>query len=107
MDNSLRSLLLELERFGTENDARASQRSEKMLNIAPETGELLALLIQAVKARRILEIGTSNGYSTLWLADAARTLSGRVVTVEVSAAKAELARQNIERAGLSPWVRQE
>ena len=64
MDDSLQSLLRELERFGAENDARASQRSEKMLNITPETGQLLAILAQGSKARRVLEIGTSNGYST-------------------------------------------
>src|SRR5262249_52089117 len=107
MDDTLRSLLRELECFGRENDARASQRSDKMLNITPETGELLAILIQATRARRVLEIGTSNGYSTLWLSDAVKALSGQVVTLEVNPAKAELARQNLERAGLSPWVRQE
>lgn len=107
MGDTLRALLRELERFGVENDARAGGRDEKMLNITPETGELLALLVRAVKARRVLEIGTSNGYSTLWLADAARAVSGTVVTVEVSAAKAELARRNFERAELAEWVRQE
>jgi predicted O-methyltransferase YrrM len=104
MDDALRSLLRELERFGAENDARASERRDKMLNITPETGELLAILVQAMKARRILEIGTSNGYSTLWLAEAARRIDGFVVTVEVSTAKAEMARDNIDRAGLSPWI---
>jgi predicted O-methyltransferase YrrM len=107
MDDTLRPLLRELERFGADNDARASQRHEKMLNITPQTGEFLALLVQAAKARRVLEIGTSNGYSTLWLAEAVKAISGNVVTVEVSAAKAEMARQNLERSGLSPWVRQE
>lgn len=107
MDDTLRSLLRELERFGADNDARASQRHEKMLNITPETGEFLAVLVQGTKARRVLEVGTSNGYSTLWLADAAKAVAGSVVTVEVSAARADMARHNIERAGLSPWVRQE
>lgn len=106
MDETLRSLLRELEDFGAANDARAGARHEKMLNITPETGELLALLVQSAKARRVLEIGTSNGYSTLWLAEAVSAISGGVVTVEVSAAKAELARRNLERSGLSPWVRQ-
>ena len=107
MDDSLQSLLRELERFGAENDARVSQRSEKMLNITPDTGELLAILAQGIKARRVLEIGTSNGYSTIWLADAMKAVSGMVVTVEVSAAKAEMARQNVKRAGLAQWVQQE
>ena len=91
MDDTLRSLLRELERFGAENDARANQRHDKMLNITPETGELLAILVQGMKARRVLEIGTSNGYSTLWLADAIRASAGSVVTVEVSVAKAQMA----------------
>jgi predicted O-methyltransferase YrrM len=107
MDDSLRSLLRELERFGAENDAGARQRSEKMLNITPDTGELLAILAQGIKARRVLEIGTSNGYSTIWLADAMKAVSGIVVTVDDSAAKAEMARQNLTRAGLARWVRLE
>jgi predicted O-methyltransferase YrrM len=107
MNDAVRSLLQELERFGRENDARATERREKMLNITPETGELLSLLVRATKARRVLEIGTSNGYSTLWLADAVQPLAGSVVTVEVAAAKVALAQKNFERAGLSRWIRQE
>jgi predicted O-methyltransferase YrrM len=104
MDCELRSLLRQLEDFAGENDARVSDRRQMMLNITPETGELLAILVQATKARRVLEIGTSNGYSTLWLADAVRAIGGSVVTIEVSEAKADMARQNLECVGLSHWV---
>ena len=76
MDDSLRSLLRELESFGSTNDVRATARHEMMLNITPETGEFLAILIQSARARRVLEIGTSNGYSTLWLADAVKAIAG-------------------------------
>jgi predicted O-methyltransferase YrrM len=107
MDESLQSFLRELERFGAENDSRANERSDKMLNITRETGELIAILAMGIQARRVLEIGTSNGYSTLWLADAMRAVSGLVVTVELSSAKAEMARQNFQRAGLTQWIRQE
>jgi len=107
MDEPLRNLLQELERFGREHDAQAATRHDKMRNVAPQTGELLAILVLATKAKRVLEIGTSNGYSTLWLADAARAVGGLVVTVEVFAPRAEMARQNLARAGLSSWVRQE
>ncbi len=75
MDNALRSLLQELHQLGEEHDPRTVERWQKMLNITPETGELLAILVLSSNAMRVLEIGTSNGYSTLWLADAARKSS--------------------------------
>ncbi|MFZ5824757.1 MAG: O-methyltransferase [Bacillota bacterium] len=104
MDERLKALLHELYRAGEANDARVTDRSGKMLNITPETGEFLSLMIQAVKARSILEVGTSNGYSTLWLADAARYTGGHVTTLELSPEKAELARANFERAGLADRI---
>src|SRR5687767_6385756 len=99
MDQTLRALLHELHQFGVDNDAIPRPRHEKMLNISPDTGELLAILVRATKSRSILEIGTSNGYSTLWLAQAVEPLVGSVVTIESSAAKAELARRNFDRSG--------
>ncbi|MBW8883268.1 MAG: class I SAM-dependent methyltransferase [Planctomycetia bacterium] len=107
MVDALRSVLRELEEFGASNDAGTKERQEKMLNVTPDTGELLAILVRATRARRVLEIGTSNGYSTLWLAEAVQAISGNVVTVEISAAKTEMARRNLERAGLAALVRQE
>ncbi len=62
---ALRALLDELAELGRENDARETERSRRLLNIAPDTGGLLAILVRATGARRILEIGTSNGYSTI------------------------------------------
>lgn len=107
MDDSLRSLLRELEHFGQQNDARETERPRKMLNITPDTGEFLAILVLATRAKRVLEIGTSNGYSTLWLADAIRALSGRLITIDANPMKVEMARKNFERSGLTPWIRQE
>lgn len=105
MNDALHLILRELERFGAENDARVSQRQEKMLNITRETGELLSILIGGAKSKHVLEVGTSNGYSTLWLANAVKAISGSVVTLEMSEAKAAMARQNFERSGLSSWIR--
>jgi len=104
LPDKLGTLFRELERFGDENDARASSRSHKMLNITPDTGEFLRLLVRALKARRVLEIGTSNGYSTLWLACAVQPISGSVTTLEKSPFKAEMARANFTRAEMQPWI---
>ena len=103
---SLVSLLAELEAFGAANDAAHQDRPRRMLNITRDTGELLAVLVRALGARRVLEIGTSNGYSTLWLASAARAIGGRVTTVELSEYKAQLAAANFARAGLATCIEQ-
>ena len=73
-----------LRRFDGERmgPATITDRPCRMLNITRDTGEFLAVLVQAMSARRVLEIGTSNGYSTLWLAEVARTIGGAVSTVE-------------------------
>lgn len=106
MDESLESLKAELERFGEANDAAARERARRMLNITRDTGEFLAVLVRATAARRVLEIGTSNGYSTLWLAEAARAVGGRVTTVEFAEYKIGLAAANFARAGLAPHITQ-
>lgn len=105
MDGSLESLKAELESFGKANDAIQTDRARRMLNITRDTGELLSFLVRAVRARRILEIGTSNGYSTLWLAEAARDIGGRVTTVERSEDKIRLAAETFARSGLSSFIR--
>lgn len=98
-------MLAELERFGEENDAATNERSRRMLNITRDTGKFLAVLVRATAARRVLELGTSNGYSTLWLAAAARESGGSVTTVEFTEAKIGLASENFARSGLSPFIK--
>lgn len=104
MTPELDNFLRELEQFGRDNDASASSRQQKMLNITRDTGEFLQWQIRALKARRILEIGTSNGYSTIWLALATQALKGRITSLDILPRKHELARANLERAKLSQWV---
>ena len=104
MTNSLDRLLDELEQFGQANDGSTTERPRRMLNITRDTGEFLAVLVRATVARRVLEIGTSNGYSTLWLASAARAIGGAVVTIELSEYKAALAAANFARSGLAPYM---
>jgi predicted O-methyltransferase YrrM len=102
----MRQLLSELEAFGANNDRVKTGRPQRMLNITRETGELLAVLVKCTKAKRILEIGTSNGYSTLWLTEAARSIQGVVTTVECSDYKIGLATQNFQRANLVDIITQ-
>ena len=104
MTESLQVLLSELERFGEANDSDTSERSRRMLNITRDTGEFLSVIVRAMSARSVLEIGTSNGYSTLWLASAARRTGGAVTTVEISEDKVALAQQNFSRAGLVAFI---
>ena len=106
MADPLENLLAELEQFGKDNDGSTVERPRKMLNITRDTGEFLAVLVRATLARRVLEIGTSNGYSTLWLASAARAIGGSVTTVEKSQYKIGLATTNFARSGLASYISQ-
>jgi len=80
------------------SDARAA--GLPMINVAPNQGKLLAMLAELVGARRILEIGTLAGYSAIWMARALPP-DGQLVTLEYEPKHAEVARRNIERAGLA------
>lgn len=104
MEEPLRELLIELEKFGLSNDSAIAERPRRMLNITRDTGEFLSVLVQAANARRVLEIGTSNGYSTLWLARAAQAIGGHVSTIEISDFKLSLATRNFERSGLGQYI---
>jgi predicted O-methyltransferase YrrM len=73
------------------------------INVAPNQGKLLQLLAQMIGARRVLEVGTLGGYSTIWLARALPA-DGRLITLEHSPLHAEVARRNIARAGLADVV---
>ena len=85
--------------------ALAANRAAELpvIDVAPNQGKLLQLLAQLVGARRILEIGTLGGYSTIWLARAL-PVGGRLITLESSPKHAEVARENIARAGLTELV---
>ena len=70
------------------------------INVTPAQGRFLALLVRVMRARRILEIGTLGGYSTIWMAREL-TDDGSLVTLEISPHNAAVAQRNIDRAGLS------
>jgi predicted O-methyltransferase YrrM len=75
-----------------------------MMNVPIEDGRLLRLLTEAVNAKHVVEIGTSNGYSGIWLCLALRNTGGKLTTYEIDARRAELARENFKRAGVDKIV---
>ncbi|MCU7725576.1 class I SAM-dependent methyltransferase [Actinoplanes sp. KI2] len=98
----LRALLDDLYAEGQAFDATRPDRRDRRRNLEPDAAELLTMLLRVGGARDIVEIGTSNGYSTLWLAAAARDTGGTVTTVDVAPPAEALA--NAERAGLRAQI---
>jgi predicted O-methyltransferase YrrM len=86
------------------DEEQGRRRDEMLLPVGPATGLLLNLLIKESGARRILEVGSSYGYSTVWLADAARATSGHVTSLELVAAKTEYGGAQLARVGLREYV---
>ena len=84
------------------DDMDRSQRY--MENVPQEDGRLLRLLTEAIGARYVVEIGTSSGYSGLWLCLALRSTGGRLTTFEIDPQRAALARKNFKRAGVDHLV---
>jgi len=73
------------------------------IDVSPAQGKFLHLIARSVRARRVLEIGTLGGYSTLWLARAVGP-EGRVITLEYEPKHAEVARANLDRKGVGDRV---
>jgi predicted O-methyltransferase YrrM len=106
IDAQTLKVLQNVEAFGQANDAQETDRARRMLNLERNTAELIQILVLSSCRKRILEIGTSNGYSALWLGTALRAIPGaqRLVTIERDAAKVRRARLNIASAGLSETI---
>ncbi|HEY3686522.1 MAG TPA: class I SAM-dependent methyltransferase [Streptosporangiaceae bacterium] len=104
MNPELAAFLETLYHQGREHDAPLADRLLRLRNMTPDAAGLIATLIRANGGGRVLEIGTSNGYSAIWFADAARDLRGRVTTVEIEADRAARARQNLAEAGVAEWA---
>jgi predicted O-methyltransferase YrrM len=104
MKQQLIDLLAKIERDGRENDERETDRARKMLNLEPETARLLSILARSARAKRVLEIGTSNGYSTIYLASAVAETGGKVISIERNPDKQSMARENLVRAELLDYV---
>ncbi len=104
MEATLQELLSKLEAEGHEHDQSEPAHDKRMLNLERVTAEVLALWMRSSHRRRVLEIGTSNGYSTLWLAWAVQPAGGRITSIDRIEAKQTLADANLRQAGLRDFV---
>lgn len=86
------------------HDAQQADRLQRYRNIEAESAQLLSQLIRMQQAKSILEIGTSTGYSTLWLAEAAQATHGQVITVEIDANRSAEAKRHATELALNEIV---
>jgi caffeoyl-CoA O-methyltransferase len=98
------SRMHQLEAIDLRDRTDGTPHSKRLRQIPSEVGRFIALLAASSPAGPILEIGTSAGYSTLWLALAARATGRRVTTFEIDAAKVELARATFDAAGVAGLI---
>ena len=91
-------------RRASEEGTFAQIIDEMLLPVGPESGRLINILVKSLTKPTILELGTSYGYSAIWLADAARATGGRVITMELSEKKSAYARDMSKKAGLAEFV---
>jgi predicted O-methyltransferase YrrM len=104
MDSTRQAFLDELYAHGRAHDEGLADRLERFRNVEPETAELLGVLVRAMGAERVLEIGTSNGYSTIWLGDAAQAVGGSVISLDIDAERTAAAFDNLTQAGVDGFV---
>lgn len=104
LDARVRAVLDRLEEEDVRERAEGVPVERRSRAVAPTTGRFLYALVAPQSGAEVLEIGGSRGYSTVWLAAAARILGGRVVSLERDPAKCEAWRANIADAGLAEWA---
>ncbi|MGW5431693.1 O-methyltransferase [Streptomyces sp. NPDC004059] len=104
MDPQLARVLDDLYQEGRAHDGPLADRLLRLRNMTPEAAQLIALLIRVQRACSVLEIGTSNGDSAIWFADAVRDTGGLLTTVEIDENRVAAALRNLERAGVRDHV---
>jgi predicted O-methyltransferase YrrM len=107
MNQLLSALVRDLHVDGVTHDAAQPDRLLKRRNLEPATAELLSLIVRMANACDVVEIGTANGYSTIWLADAVGDTGGHVVSIDTCAcdgARANLVRADAAQPGLAARV---
>ena len=90
----------DLQKLMEEMDGKGRQ----MLSVPKKDGQFLNLLVKATRAKNILEVGTSQGYSAIWISLALEETGGKMTTIDIAPEKVKLAKENLARAGLTHRV---
>ncbi|WP_180080113.1 MULTISPECIES: O-methyltransferase [unclassified Acinetobacter] len=104
MDANFKNYMQQLYVAFTAHDAAQDHRLARYRNIEPDSALFLAIQIRLKQAKQILEIGTSTGYSTLWLADAAKATQGHVDTIEIDDSRIIQAKQHAQHLQLINYI---
>jgi caffeoyl-CoA O-methyltransferase len=105
MRTSILQRMKELEEIDAADRGDGTPRMQRLRQIPPDTGKFIALLAATAPAGTYIEVGTSAGYSSLWLALACEKLGRHLITFEVLPEKARLARETFSRAGVENSVK--
>lgn len=108
LDSRIRRVISRLDQQSNrerEGKARVA-RGKEMLAITFDTGMFFSIMLKAMRAKRVLEIGTSTGFSTLWFADAIMSGAGKphIITIEASLEKIRLAEKNFVQTGIDDII---
>jgi len=104
LDDRVRAVLARLEAEDADERARGLPAEQRGRQVARTTGQFLFAFVSPQTDCEVLEIGSSRGYSTIWLAAGVRNLGGRVLSLENDPVKVEAWRANVEEAGLADWA---
>ncbi len=81
-----------------------ARRDEFLLSIGEDVARFVNSLVKGSKSKIILEVGTSYGYSTIWLAEAAKSINGKIISIEIDPYKSQYAKEQLKIAGLEQYV---
>ena len=85
-------------------DDMQDNQARGMGNVLPEDGRLMRMFTEAIEAKTVVEVGTSNGYSAMWFCLALRSTGGRLITHEIDPKRIAMAKDNFKRAGVEDLI---
>ncbi len=101
---SIKKRMEYLEELDTKDRIDGTPRMERLRQIPPETGQFLSLLAASAPKGEFLEIGTSAGYSTMWIAIACKLIGNKIITFEILEEKVKMARETFKLTNLEDFI---